>query len=125
MQLHVFVSSLFAVETWVLENDPKSLADCVLFVAGIQSVQLDFSAGWIEQSSKHFDSCRFAGSVRAQEGEYLALLHVKRNVLHCTKFAEFFEQIFDLDHGFQTLPKGILKKQTVSFRSTWYDLSGR
>ena len=31
VQFHVFVGSLLAVQTGVLEDDPKSLADCMFF----------------------------------------------------------------------------------------------
>ena len=78
VDLHVLAGGQVAVEAGILKDDAEALADLVLVRARIEAVQFDRAAGGAQQCGQHLDGGGFAGAVRAEEGEDLALPQRRR-----------------------------------------------
>jgi hypothetical protein len=77
---HVLVGGLFVIETGILKDDAEALARFLLAGARVETIQLDTSAGWLQQGGEHFDGGCLARAVRSQEGKDLALGYFKGDV---------------------------------------------
>ena len=60
---------------------PKRLRASFCCIARIEAVELDASAGGLQQRGEHLDGGGLARAVRAQEGEDLALRDVKGDIV--------------------------------------------
>ncbi len=98
MEIHVFPRSLFVVEARILKDDAKALAGLLLLDGGIESIELDLTAGGPQQRSKHLDGGGFAGSIGSQEGKYLSLGDVEADVADGGEISEGFNQMADRNH---------------------------
>ena len=60
MNFHVFPRCQIAVETGILKDDAKSLARLILVSLGVEAVEFDFAACWLQQSNRAtFPRCLF------------------------------------------------------------------
>src|SRR3989304_4155030 len=60
----------------------------------IDAIDKSFAFGWTQQPAEHFESCRLAGAIGAQQAKDLPSFNRKRNLMSCDKCAKFFRQPF-------------------------------
>ncbi len=99
VQFQVFERRQFIVETGILKDDAKALADLILLVRRIETVDFDLAAGRPQQCSQHFDSGGFTRAIRSEEGKDFAHADLKRNVANRLNLAKSFREMFNPDHS--------------------------
>ncbi len=104
VEVHVLVGGQFVVDAGVLEYDPELLARAGLIPHGVDAVEGHTAARGFQQRSQHLDGSGLAGAVGAEEGENLALGHLKGDVVDGDEIAEFLHQPLGADHAMLTGP---------------------
>src|ERR1700733_3785364 len=99
VESHVLVSGLFVIETGILKNDAEALARFFLAGTWIKAIQLDASAGRLEEGGEHFDGGCFARAVRSQEGEDFALGYVEGDIADGGEIPKGLNQMLNLNHA--------------------------
>src|SRR5204862_2874469 len=99
MDLHVFVGSEVAIETWVLKYDAEQPAHLVLILHRIEAIQFDPSARRLQQCGQHFDGRRLPSAVRTEERKDLAFGDFERDIPNSSEFAEGFHQVLYSHHN--------------------------
>src|SRR5258705_13980432 len=65
---------------------------------GVESIQLERSAGRLQQGSEHFYRSRFAGTVWSEKRKDLAALDLEGDVVHRGKITKTLHEFFYSDH---------------------------
>src|SRR6185295_1134573 len=65
---------------------------------GVESIQLERSAGGLQQGGEHFYCSRFAGSVWSEKRKDLAALDLEGDVVYCGNITETLHEFFYSDH---------------------------
>ena len=99
MESHVLVSGLFVIETGILKDDAEALSRLFLAGARIEAIQLDASAGRLQEGREHFDGGCLARAVRSQEGEDLALGYLKGDIADGGEISKGFYQVLNRNHA--------------------------
>ena len=68
------------------------------FPDDIKPVNSRFAGGGGQQCTQHVNGCCLAGTVRAQEAEYLSLGNIERDIVYRNQFSKLFDQPFNLYH---------------------------
>src|SRR5258705_10957324 len=65
---------------------------------GVESIQLERSAGRLQQGSEHFYRSRFAGAVWSEKRKDLAALDLEGDVVHGGNITKTLHEFFYSDH---------------------------
>ena len=87
------------VEAGILENNAESAADFIRQFLGIQSINFDPAACWLQQWREHCDRGRFARAARPWKRHELTRSDFKCNVVDGGEVTEGLGQMVNLDHG--------------------------
>src|SRR4029453_14684644 len=95
---HVLPRRELAVEAWILKYDPEAAPDVRRLRGRIETVNPDRAADRRDQRREHLDRRRFAGAVRAEEGEDLAGGDIERDAAHSGHLTVGLDEVADLNH---------------------------
>src|ERR1700730_8660804 len=94
MYFHVLPGCQILVQTRILEDDAKALSYFVAMDGGIESVQLERSAGGLQQGREHFYRGGLAGAVWSEKRKDLPALDLEGNVVYRYKLTKTLHEIF-------------------------------
>ena len=95
VEAHVLVGGEAVVEGRVLEDEADGLADGVPLGGDVVAGDSGAAGGRAHEGAEDVDGGGLAGAVRAEEAEYLALLHLEADVVDGGKGAEAFAEAGD------------------------------
>src|ERR1700730_12135978 len=98
MYFHVLPGCQILVQTRILEDDAKALAHFVAMDGGIESVQLERSAGGPQQGREHFYRGRLAGAVWSEKRKDFPALDLEGNVVHRGKLTKTLDKVLYSNH---------------------------
>ena len=96
MKLEVLSAGQVIVDGRVLEHDSYVLSHIVLLPPYVVPRDAGIAGRRRQQGCQHLYRCRLPGSVRPQQAEYLALAHIKRDVINSLKAPKLLGDLVDL-----------------------------
>ena len=94
----VVLSGQVIVHARRLGQHARCAADVGILFAEDKAVDRRRAAGRPDQAGQHAHGGGLPGAVRTEAAEHLALAHVKAEAFHRQNCAEFFGQVFCVDH---------------------------